>query len=671
MKWLVFLLIIFVIPACTKKEEHLTGERGGTLVIGTTDLPTTISPLAPSMFGSNEILDLLFMRLHRIDPKTGKMKPELASSWEFSEDLTSITYYLREDVTWWDGTSVTAEDVLYTFEKMRDPITIYPHIASLRFVKEAEIVGPYAIKFTFHKVYADILTDSDIMAVPKHIHEKTDVDFGKNPVGNGPYKIKEWIPGSRLILTFNDAYYRGRPPLDEIMISYYTNMDDMMTDFTGGDLDLVLNITPTAAKNLAQNKDIIVDSRPGNVYTYLGWNLEHVFLKDKNIRRTLSMAINKEKILEDAFAGMGTISLGPLPPSSWGYNGSIEPVQYDTATAKVILKQQGFEDQNRNRILDKDATDFTLRIITNLESPERVEILELIAADLRALGIRVNTRVLDAVSFIDEIQNKEFDGFIMGWSVGEKIDPTVYWHSDSVKGKYNFVSYKNSIIDSLIDQGVAMLNRKKAEEIWGEFQKIIYEDKPYTFLIVPYTISARYKRVKGTEPGTRLASTYTYWIPEVERRVTVASVAEPEETETPARLPETVEERPPEVVEPERILEAAAMEETTTVAAAPETLSVPTPPPKPLVITSAKPIKQVKPKYPESARSLGASGRVVIRVLVGTDGKVKKTTVLSSFGNPACEEAALATAQQWEFTPATKDNVPFEQNVSIPFDFRP
>ena len=132
-----------------------------------------------------------------------------------------------------------------------------------------------------------------------------------------------------------------------------------------------------------------------------------------------------------------------------------------------------------------------------------------------------------------------------------------------------------------------------------------------------------------------------------------------------------MEERPPEVVEPERILEAAAMEETTTVAAAPETLSVPTPPPKPLVITSAKPIKQVKPKYPESARTLGATGRVVIRVLVGTDGKVKKTTVLSSFGNPACEEAALATAQQWEFTPATKDDVPFEQNVSIPFDFRP
>lgn len=107
----ILIVILLLVLACARKEEKLAGEQGGTMVIGTTDLPTTISPLAPSMFGSNEILDLLFMHLHRIDHETGKMKPELAASWELSEDLTSITYYLRRDVKWWDGEPVIAEDV--------------------------------------------------------------------------------------------------------------------------------------------------------------------------------------------------------------------------------------------------------------------------------------------------------------------------------------------------------------------------------------------------------------------------------------------------------------------------------------------------------------------------------------------------------------------------------
>ena len=165
--------VLLIVSACTKKEEMLTGEQGGKLVIGTTDLPAVISPLAPSIFGSNDILDLLFMHLHRIDPETGKMKPELAVSWEFSEDLTSITYYLRTDVTWWDGEPVTAADVYFTYEKMLDPKTNYPNIASLRFIEDVEVIGPYAIKFTFNKIYDDLLTDSYVIAVPKHVFEKS------------------------------------------------------------------------------------------------------------------------------------------------------------------------------------------------------------------------------------------------------------------------------------------------------------------------------------------------------------------------------------------------------------------------------------------------------------------------------------------------------------------
>jgi peptide/nickel transport system substrate-binding protein len=687
MKRLYILLLIgfLIILACAKKEEKLAGEQGGTLVIGTTDLPTSISPLTPSLFASNDILDILFMHLHRIDPETGKMKPELASSWEFSEDLTSITYYLRSDVAWWDGTPVTAEDVHYTYEKMKDPKTNYPNIVRLRFIKSVEVVGTHAIKFTFNKVYADILTDSDIMPIPKHVYEKVGNKFGEQPIGNGPYKIKEWTPGAGLVLTANESYYRGKPPLDEIYVKYYSDMETMISDFSGGDIDLVLNITPTAAKDLEKNKNFTIDSRPGNAYMYVGWNLKHPYLSDKEIRKALTMAINTKKILNDVYKGMGTIAIGPLPPSSWGYNEDVKPIKYDVNGATQILGKKGFEDRNRNKILDKNKKDFVLNIITNVENPDRVRILELIAADLKALGIRVNTITLNTKSFIERIIKRDFDGFIMGWSVSEKIDPTVYWYSDPAKGIFNFVSYKNPMVDSLIDEGVAMLNRKKAKEIWHSFQQIIYEDIPYTFLIVANDISISHKRIKGIDRGLTLANAYTYWIPEGERRVAVATLPPPVEdttaeiattttTPTPVERLGVTPKKPPETVRPEDLLQAAAKKETTAVTATtPDTTAKITPPmpPKPSIITQAKPIKRIVAKYPESAKSIGATGRVVIRVVVGKDGKVKAATILASFGNPACEAAALEAAKKWEFNPATKDGEPFEQKVSIPFDFKP
>ncbi len=245
-------------------------------------------------------------------------------------------------------------------------------------------------------------------------------------------------------------------------------------------------------------------------------------------------------------------------------------------------------------------------------------------------------------------------------------------------GKFNFTGYKNPAVDSLINEGVAMLNRRRAKQVWNEFQSIIYEDQPYTFLVVPDIIAASHKRVKGLDYGMVLASAHTYWIPEAERRVAVAAVA-PSPVELPTEVKPGIEEKPPkpeteikpvEIVAPEKLLEAAVKKETTAVAIAPPDTQ-PALPPKPAVITRPALVKQVTPTYPDAARSIGATGRVVVKVTVGVDGKVSSPVIVSSFGNPACEAAAIEAAKKWEFKPATKDGEPFEQQISIPFDFRP
>jgi len=678
---LALVLIILLFFSCTRKEDEFTGEKGGTLTIGIMDMPTRISPLEPSLFSRNDILSLLFLPLHKIDRLTGKMIPVLAESWEFSEDLKSITYYLRKDVEWWDGEPVTAHDVLYTYEQMRDPANDYPNISALRFINSVVLLNDYAVRFTFDKVYADILTDSDIMPVPEHANEISKGDFGSAPLGNGPYKIKEWVPGSDIVLAANDDYYRGRPPLDEIYIRQYRDIRDMMDDFGDGALEMILGITPDVAESLKGNENVSVYSEPGNSYLYIGWNLVHPLLADKEVRRVLAMAIDRQRILREVYGGMGEISLGPLPSGSWAYNASIEPIPHDADRASSLLRDQGFADYNRNGIIDRDRLDFTVRIITNSENPDRIAILRYVADDLQRIGIRVVRQTLNAGDFVAALMNGDFDGFIMGWRVVEKIDPAPYWHS---KGRYNLVSYENLQVDSLIDLGVSMLDRKRARVVWNEFQRIVYEEQPYAFLVVPDNISAAHKRVRGLEGQVSVVEATDYWIPEAERRVSLVAVVpaietSPRGTQVIPTQPSIVgttstsEQEPAVVTAPEQLLEAAAQSDTIAVDTVSESViaALPPEPPKPSVITRAEPVRRVQPKYPAAALEFEATGTIVVRVLVGVDGLVKEAVVLKSFGNPACEQAALDAARQWEFDPATKDGAPFEQRVSIPFTFAP
>ncbi|MEO0226022.1 MAG: TonB family protein [candidate division WOR-3 bacterium] len=694
MKKLLTFGVIIVLLSCGPREEKLTGEPGGTLVIGTMEEPSSLVPLKPSVTGSNEIMDMLFLHLHRVDPGSGRIINQLATAWEYSEDLKMITYTLRKDVKWWDGKPVTAEDVLYAFEKMKDPKTGYPNITSIRNIEKAEVLGPHTIRFRFTKVYGDQLIDSDIQPVPKHILEKNpDLDkFGENPVGNGPFIVKRWIRGSSLELVANPEFYRGRPPLDQIRFIFYTDLEAMAKDFEDGKIDMITDVSPALAQRWQKNQNIVISSQPGSSYIYIGWNLRHPLLQNIEIRKALTMAIDVPKILKENFLDQGAIAVGPIPPSSWAYNNKIKPITYNPLVAQDILLKQGLTDVDRDKFLEKDGRPFELNLITNKENTLRVAIANQVASQLAKIGIRVKVQALDLNSFVNSILTGKFDGYIMGSRVSQKIDPSIYWYSDPQRGRYNLVVYKNRVVDSLIDEGLVALSRRRAKEIWDRFQEIIYESQPFTFLVIPNEISATYKRVRGIkESGPSIYESYAYWIPESERRpIAVAATTPPTPSPSPTptttvttttpiapaeapkpKTPTPPAPKPPQIVEPEKILEARAKAAETPPPETTKPVVTPPPMPKPVIETQAQIIKRVNAIYPEAAREFGAEGVVKVRVIVGADGKVKNATVVKSFGNALCEEAALRAAQQWEFKPATKDGVPVESPLTLEFTFKP
>lgn len=693
---IVIILILLLIISCQKGDrEVFTGEVGGEIVVGSANEPTTLNPIYPPIGKSLGIENLLFLSLHGRNAE-GKIVPQLANSWEYSEDFTSITYYLRKDVKWSDGEPVTAEDVKFTFDLIKDPEVGSPLAASIRFIDSVKVLSTYKVCFYFQRVYADELLDSGISPLPKHILKDNadlrNAPFNTSPVGNGPYKLVKWDRGKIMELAANDEYYKGRAPLDKVIFWFASGEEDLAMELLEGNVDIVTDVSPSLYETIKDNEDINIVIKPGHTYTYIGWNLERDLFKERNMRLALTYAIDRDKLVKDVLLDLADIAKGPIPPTSWAYDEGLEALSYSPEDAKTLLEEMGWSLTRFSNIRRKEKNPLTFTLITNKENPIRVAIANFIATELEKVGVDVQTEILDTPTFITRLVSGEFDAFILGWSIKERIDPTMVWNSDPEKGKFNLVSYKNSSIDSMIDRGLLTLDRRETKKIWAEFQRIISEDIPNTFLFYPQEISAASRRLNGIkEDDTRfiLASLEYYWIPsDLRKPIDIASLGVSEEVEE-----EEEEEKEEKVVNPEEILEKKAKEEAVkditpelekvetekeeetpiveSEVVSKETTEVvkETEPEIPPTLPKIK--KLVVPAYPEAAKLVGAEGSVFVQVIIGTNGKVKSAKIVKSFGNPSCEAAALSAARATEWVPGTVNGKPAEMTQTYPIRFPP
>ncbi len=680
-------LLLFLSLSCAKKvEQGYSGEQGGTLIVGLLDEPSSLLPLYPSMEGQSPIVTKLFEPLHKIG-EDGKVKPDLATSWVYSEDLKSITYSIRPDAKWWDGKPITADDIVYTYNLMKNPKTGYPGVYSLRYIDNVEKIDEHRVRFTFKGVYADELLNSNIYPLPVHkIKNEKDIKtslFNYEPIGDGPFKLDKWDRGNRIELIANPDYYLGRPPLNRVVYWFAPSIDALLDEVKLGHIDIAPNLPPGNYKDIKGYKKIIT---PGNSYTYIGWNLRNPLFKNKKIRKALTEAINRRNIIKTVLNGYGEVSSGPIVPSNWAYDGNLKPIPYNPVEAKKILVSLGWKDRNRDGYLDKKRKTFTFTLIVDESDPLRTLVAHIIAKDLKKIGIKVKVKPLAATDFINKLFKRKFGAYILGWTVSNELDPTPIWSS---KGIYNFVGYHNSEIDELIENGILSLDRKRGKTIWERFQEKIVNDIPYTFLYVPQSITLLKSDVEGynKDDKRKLSDYIDYcWIPKNKRVaidyaklgehykslfVVQAKKAKKRKVKAPAPVVRKKK------VSTEKILETALMKKSSESTPKKSAVSKKTTVPLPVVeeVTTIKEDPKVKktvmPNYPDAAKVVGAKGRVYIQVTVGTNGKVIKAKILKSFGNPACDAEALRAAKLWQFEPGTINGEPAVMTSVIPFNFPP
>lgn len=537
-KIIFFLPIIsfFLLISCSKesdqiidyKDNYLT-EEGGEIINAMIGEPSNLVAMIAGDSASSAIAANIFNTLIKYDENLNHA-PELASQWIISDDQKTITFKLKENLFWADGTPLTSDDVLFTWRLVTDPNTRTPYASDYLLVKNAQTPNKQTFTVTYEQNYAPALdTWASLQILPKHVLKDEDINntfFSRKPTGSGYYQLDQWINGQQVTLKRNKNSTQGQALIEKLTSRIIPDTSSQFLELIADNIDL-MNINPIQYQRVFPSREdlkqkIGLYKELGNGYTYLGFNLKQAPFNDPKVRQAMNYAINKEEIIKGVLLGLGEAIASPYKPGTRWNNESLSPYPYDPSKALALLKEAGYE-RNPAGILVKDGKPFEFEILTN-QNKQREMTAVLVQRRLKEIGIDVKIRVLEWASFINRfIKTGDFKAVVLGWSLSLDPDQFNIWHSSQQgPGQFNFVGYENPRVDELLELGRRELDNDKREEIYHEFSKLLLEDSPIVYLYAGYGLSAINKRVQGIKkpapPAGIYQNSYEWFIPQSLRR---------------------------------------------------------------------------------------------------------------------------------------------------------
>ncbi|MBD3426341.1 MAG: peptide-binding protein [Candidatus Omnitrophica bacterium] len=505
----VVLFLVFFHPSIHNTIYARTEiSRGAYVASGIGDARILIPFLADDS-SSGSICELVYNGLTKTD-KDLKITGDLAESWEVLEGGLKIVFHLRKDAKWHDGTSLTASDVEFTYRTILDPETGCPYISSYRDIEKITVIDPYTIRFDYSRPYAPALLKFGMGIIPEHLYSGFDdlrkSPYARAPVGTGPYKFVKWQSGQFIILKANPDYYEHRPHIKRYVYRIIPDQAVQFLELVAGGIDS-MNLNPYQFHYRSETRQfrerINKYSYLAHSYTYIGYNLEDPLFSDRKVRKALSYAINKKEIIEAVLLGLGEPCTGPFLKNTPYYAQDAASYDYDPGKARHLLKEAGWEDNDKDGVLEKDGRRFSFILATNQGNQVREDIATIVQRQWSSIGVRAEIQVVAWSAFIDQFVNKKnFQATILGWTL--PIDPDLYavWHSDSAEpGGLNFISYSDKSVDRLIEEGRRQFDKQERARIYRKIHRMIAEDAPYTFLYFPHATPAVNKRFKGIIPA--------------------------------------------------------------------------------------------------------------------------------------------------------------------------
>lgn len=478
--------------------------QGGNFVVNIGQLgePPTLHPITAADGASSQIHVFVLDSLLTKNGDTYEWEPALAEKWEISKDQKTFTFFLRKDAFFHDGKPVTAEDVKFSFDAIFEPKYNAAHMRPYyENIEKVEVVDPYTVKFYVKTPYfLNFDVAATISVLPKHIYSDVEKSkkMNKEVVGAGPYVFDRWDKGQKVVLKKFDKWYGNKLPAFKGQYNFKTitvrfvKEENVYLEMTRkGDIDFQdLNAEQYVKKTEGGNwgKSILknkVENLTGKGYRWVGWNQENPLFKSKNVRVALAHLMNREEMNKKFRYDLSVLATGPTDVFSDYASPKVKPILFDPKKAGELLAQEGWKDSDKDGVLDKNIggkkTDFRFSLMHANKDMEKY--FTLYREDLKKAGIDMELKYLEWNSFVKILDEGKFDAVALAWTTGVEFDPKQQWHSSSaVTGGSNFIKYKNSEVDKLIDQARKEIDRKKRITLLRKVYERIAEDAPYVFM---------------------------------------------------------------------------------------------------------------------------------------------------------------------------------------------
>lgn len=478
------IFLALLLSACSQSADP------NTLVMIIESSPANLDPRIGTDAQSERIDQLLFDGLLTRDEHF-ELQPGLAERWEVPDPVTYV-FHLRRGVRFHDGRPLTARDVKWTFDSLRDGTVTSAKASTFRFLERIETPDDSTVTFRMKEPYATLpwnVSSGAIGIVPYGSGR----DFGRAPVGTGPFRFVRQQTDSEVVIERNPAYWGERAKLERVRFVVVPDATTRALELRKGSADVAINALPAdTVAELRREARLGIEQAPGTIYAYLAFNLRDPLLKDARVRQALACAIDRRPLLEYLWRGMARPAQSVLPPEHWAFARDLEPQPYDPQAAMRLLDEAGYRP-------GAGGVRFHLTMKTSTEESSRL-LAAVLQQQLRQVGVALDIRSYEFGTFYSDVVHGSFQMYSLRW-IGGNEDPDIFehvFHSASFPPKRaNRSYYANPRVDELIDQARREVDEQKRKPLYAEVQHIVARDLPYIHLWYLDNVLVHSRRVRN------------------------------------------------------------------------------------------------------------------------------------------------------------------------------
>lgn len=528
LRWqiLVVLLTLVVVAALLLTQEP--GSGGPQVFI---PQPVTGGVYSEALIGSvsrlNPLLDmhnqpdreldrLLFSSLIRFDSR-GLPTPDLADSWGVTLDGTIYNITLRPNANWHDGKPVTSDDVIFTINLIKHETSLFPpDVKELWGNVEIKRLSEKKLQFILPEPFAPFLDYLNFGIVPQHLlgtispADIVSAEFNLAPIGSGPYKfdklvIKDGQIAGVELVAFNE-YYGGKPFIERAVFSLYPSSQAALEAYRRGDVLAVSHVSLNVMNQALAEPNLSVYSGRLPELSMILFNLndpELTFLQDRDLRRALLMAINRQRIVDRLLLGQGIVANGPIFPNTWAYNEGLEQVIYDPEGAAILLRNKEYTVPagSSNIRADKDGKPLTFTLL-HPDDDLHSAIAQIIQENWLLVGVQVNLEALPYEQLVNQrLAQRNYEAALVDLNLSRTPDPDPYpfWHQSEATAGQNYTQWDNRTASEYLEQARINADFAIRARLYRNFQVIFAKELPALPLYYPVYSYAVDQQVLGVQ----------------------------------------------------------------------------------------------------------------------------------------------------------------------------